>query len=63
MRQRISDMLSVLSADEAKLLTLRFGLKGGLPMNPEETGRKLGLSAQEVVAKEAAALQKLRAEG
>jgi len=63
MRQRISDMLSVLSADEAKLLTLRFGLEGGLPMNPEETGRKLGLSAQEVVAKEAAALQKLRAEG
>lgn len=62
MRQRISELLSVLSEEEAKLLTLRFGLEGGLPLSPEETGRKLGLTAAEVVAIEATALGKLRAQ-
>lgn len=60
MRQRILDLLSALSEEDAKLLTLRFGLEGGRPMSPEETGRKLGLTAGEVVAREAAALAKLR---
>ena len=60
MRQRISELLSVLSEDDAKLLTLRFGLEGGLPLSPEETGRKLGLTPEEVVAREAAALAQLR---
>lgn len=61
-RQRVLDMLSGLTEQEAKLITLRFGLEGGLPLSPEETGRKLGLTAQEVVAMEAAALQKMRKE-
>ena len=60
MRQRISDLLSGLNEADAKLLTLRFGLEGGKPMSPEEAGRKLGLTPEEVVAKEAAALAKLR---
>ena len=60
MRQRIQDLLSVLSDMDAKLLTLRFGLEGGLPLSPEDTGKKLGLTAQDVVAREAAALAKLR---
>ena len=60
MRQRITELLSVLEEKEAKLLTLRFGLEGGLPMTPEETGRKLGMTSEEVVAAEAAALSKLR---
>ena len=60
MRQRITELLSTLSAEDAKLLTLRFGLEGGLPLSPEETGRKLGLTPQEVVEKEANALMKLR---
>ncbi len=60
MRQRIQELLSMLPADDAELLTLRFGLEGGLPLSPEDTGRKLGLTKQEVVAKEAAALAKLR---
>lgn len=60
MRQRILDLLSVLDKNDQKLLTLRFGLEGGKPLTPEETGRQLGLTAQEVVAKEAAALAKLR---
>ena len=60
MRQRILDLLSGLDEKDAELLTLRFGLEGGKPLSPEETGRKLGLTPQEVVAREAAALAKLR---
>ena len=60
MRQRIADLLADLPDEDSRLLTLRFGLEGGLPMSPEETGRKLGLTPEEVVTKEAAALAKLR---
>ena len=60
MRQRIAELLSGLDEADAKLLTLRFGLEGGKPLSPEETGRKLGLTAEEVVQREAAALSKLR---
>ena len=60
MRQRIGDLLSGLEETDAKLLNLRFGLDGGKPASPEETGRLLGMTAQEVVAREAAALAKLR---
>ena len=62
-RQRILDLLSGLSEEDAKLLSLRFGLEGGLPLSPEETGNKLGLTAPEVVARETAALAKLRNNG
>lgn len=60
MRQRIGDLLSGLDETDAKLLSLRFGLEGGKPVSPEETGRLLGMTAQEVVAREAKALAKLR---
>ena len=60
MHQRIADLLSSLDPEEARLLTLRFGLEGGKPMTPQETGRILGLTPDEVVAREAAALAKLR---
>lgn len=60
MRQRILDLLSGLSKEDAELLTLRFGLEGGKPLSPEDVGRKLRLTPEEVVAREAAALAKLR---
>ena len=60
MRTRIADLLSGLSEQDQKLLTMRFGLEGGLPMSTEEVGRKLGLTPDEVTAREAAALSKLR---
>ena len=62
-RQRILDMLSSLTEQEAKPLTLRFGLEGGLPMNPAQAGEVLGLTGDEVVALEATALSKLRNQG
>lgn len=60
MRQRIADLLADLPEDDTKLLTLRFGLEGGLPLSPEEAGRKLGLTPEEVVTREATALAQLR---
>ena len=59
-RQRVNDMLSGLSQQEAKVISLRFGLEGGLPLSPEDTGRKLGLTPDEVVAVETAAMTKMR---
>lgn len=61
-RQRIMELLSTLTEQEAKLLSLRFGLEGGLPLSPEEVGKKLGITPDEVVKQEAAALAKLRKE-
>jgi len=60
MRQRISDLLSGLPRQDQKLLSLRFGLEGGLPLSTEDTARKLGLTPEEVVARETAALANLR---
>ena len=60
MRQRINGLLSELAPEDAKLLTLRYGLEGGKPLTAEEAGKKLGMTSQEVTAREAAALIKLR---
>ena len=62
MRQRIAELLSVLPQEDAKLLTLRYGLEKGLPMTPEETGKALGLTVDQVVQREAKALSLLREE-
>ena len=60
MRQRIMELLSTLSEEDAKLLTLRYGLEGGMPMKPEQVAQILGITAEEVAAREAAALAQLR---
>ena len=53
-------MLSGLTSREAELVTLRYGLEGGIPMDPDQVGRKLGMTPEEVVEMEAAALRKMR---
>ena len=60
MRQRIQELLSSLSEQDAKILSLRFGLDSKLPMTPEQTGKAVGLTPEEVVERETAALAKLR---
>ena len=60
MRQRIAELLSSLTAEDAQLLTLRYGLEGGIPMKPQQVAAKMGITADEVTAREAAALMKLR---
>ena len=62
-RQRVAEMLSTLTEQETKVLTMRFGLAGGKPESHAAVGEKLGLTADEVVALEAAALAKLRDKG
>lgn len=62
-RQRIEALLSGLEELDAKILTLRFGLEGGLPLTPEQTGARLGLTGSQVTARETAALGRLRGEG
>lgn len=59
-RQRVNELLDGLTELETKLITLRFGLEGGQPLSPVETGRRLGLTPEEVVAAETAALAKMR---
>ena len=61
-RQRIAEMLSTLTEQEAQLVSLRFGLEGGMPCTAEDVAAKLGMTPDEVVAMEAAALAKLRRE-
>ena len=62
MRQRIADLLSQLDEQEKTLLTLRFGLEGGMPLTAEQIGQRLGMTPEEAVRLEAAALAKLRHE-
>ena len=42
-RQRIAEMLSTLTEQEARLVNLRFGLEGGLPCTAEDAAAKLGI--------------------
>ncbi len=62
MRQRIADLLTGVSEQDAKLLTLRYGLEGGLPLSPEETAARLGMSVRQILEKETEILAKLRKE-
>lgn len=59
-RQRIEELLSGLDEKDAKLLSLRFGLEGSLPLSAQQVGQRLGMTSEEVTARETAALQKLR---
>ena len=62
MRQRIADLLGVLPEEERRLLTLRFGLETGKPMDVDKAARLLGISREEAVRREENALAKLRKE-
>lgn len=60
MRQRIEELLSGLEDLDAKILTLRFGLASGLPQAAADVAKTLGLTPEEVTARENAALLQLR---
>lgn len=60
LRQRIAELMSSLPETDAKLLSLRFGLEGGKPLTPVQTGEILGLTPEQVVSREESALKKLR---
>lgn len=60
MRQRIAELLSGLSEQDAKLLSLRYGLEGGAPLSPQQVAEKMGIPVSQVGAREAEILMKLR---
>ncbi len=62
MRQRIAELLSGVEELDAKVLTLRFGLEGGLPLTAQQVGEKLDMPPQEVVRRETAALEFIRSQ-
>lgn len=59
-RQQIGQLLGGLAPAQKQLIALRFGLEGGVPLTPEQTAARLGLTAQQVLAQEAEALAKMR---
>ena len=59
-RQRIAEMLSTLTEQEARVLTLRFGLEDGTALNEAQVGKMLGLTPEDVIKIERQSLLKLR---
>lgn len=59
-RQRIDDMLTGLTDVETKLIRMRYGLDGQLPMTAVQVAQQLSMSLDEVAAVEMAALSKMR---
>lgn len=62
MRQRVEGLMSLLEERDAQILRLRFGLEGGKPLGPVEIGNMLGLTPEEILRREAKALEKMRTE-
>ena len=59
-RERVDDLMGVMSGREKEILDLRFGLSGSRPHTLAEVARKFGLSRERVRQIEEAALKKLR---
>ncbi len=59
-RQRIMEMLSALTPQEQELITLRYGLQSGKPLSSQQVAERLGISPEQAVALEGAALNKMR---
>ncbi len=59
-RQRIDDMLTDLTDVETKLIRMRYGLDGQLPMTAAQVAQQLSMSLDEVAAVEMSALSKMR---
>jgi RNA polymerase primary sigma factor len=60
LRENIEDVLAALSDREAKVLEMRFGLRGAKPMTLEEVGREFGVTRERIRQIEAKALRKLK---
>ena len=62
LRRDMLDALETLTPREARILTLRFGLRDGADQTLEEVGERLGLTRERIRQIEQDALKKLRAE-
>jgi len=62
LRQDLLDVLDTLTPREARILTLRFGLRDGYDQTLEQVGEKFGLTRERIRQIEQDALEKLRRE-
>lgn len=60
LREKVEEVLSTLSAREARILRLRFGLQNGRSYTLEEVGQKFGLTRERIRQIEGRALRRLR---
>ncbi len=60
LREKVEEVLSTLTAREARILRLRFGLQNGRSYTLEEVGHKFGLTRERIRQIEGKALRRLR---
>ncbi len=60
LKEQLNEVLKTLTAREAKVLALRFGLEDGHPHTLEEVGSEFGVTRERIRQIEAKALRKLR---
>ncbi len=60
LKEQLEDVLKTLTAREAKVLRLRFGLEDGRPRTLEEVGKEFDVTRERIRQIEAKALRKLR---
>lgn len=60
LREKVEEVLSTLTAREARILRLRFGLQNGRSYTLEEVGQKFGLTRERIRQIEGKALRRLR---
>jgi RNA polymerase primary sigma factor len=60
LREKVEEVLDTLSAREARVLRMRFGLDTGVPYTLEEVGEKFGLTRERIRQIEGKALRRLR---
>jgi len=59
-QERIENLLDKMSPREKKILTLRFGLKDGVPKTLRDTAKHFGITRERVRQIEAAAIKKMK---
>ncbi len=60
MQERIQNLLDRMSPREKKIVTLRFGLKDGIPRTLRDTAKHFGITRERVRQIEAAAIKKMK---
>jgi RNA polymerase primary sigma factor len=60
MSERIKGLLEKMSKRERKILSLRFGLKDGVPHTLRDTAKHFGITRERVRQIEGAAMKKIR---
>ncbi|MEG2928682.1 MAG: RNA polymerase sigma factor RpoD [Oscillospiraceae bacterium] len=60
LKEQLGEVLSTLTAREAKVLSLRFGIEDGRPRTLEEVGKEFNVTRERIRQIEAKALRKLR---